>query len=276
MTKKWRLNPGAQGGTDMTKSGFFVIEGISKRFGGLQALEDISFTVERNSIHGIIGPNGAGKTTLFNVITGMFGPDAGSIRIDGVCLPGGQPHKLVPLGIARTFQNIRLFKSMSVLDNVLIGQHVHTPTPVLSIIMGGRKAEHWEEVARSEAMDSLAFVGMDTKAAETVKNLSYGQQRLVEFARALAAKPRIILLDEPAAGMNPTEKANLLKIILRLKEQKFTIVLIEHDMKLVMNICDQIVVLDHGRKIAEGNPDFVRSHPDVISAYLGRGDRHRA
>lgn len=260
----------------MATSGFLVIEGISKRFGGLQALDDISFTVERNSIHGIIGPNGAGKTTLFNVITGMFKPDAGSISIDGVRLPSGQPHKLVPLGIARTFQNIRLFKSMSVLDNVLIGQHVHTPTPVLSIILGGRNAEHWEATARSEAMAALAFVGMEAKAAETVKNLSYGQQRLVEFARALAAKPKVILLDEPAAGMNPTEKSNLLRIILRLKEQKYTIVLIEHDMKLVMNICDQIVVLDHGRKIVEGNPDFVRSHPEVISAYLGKGDRNRA
>ena len=260
----------------MATSGLLVMEGISKRFGGLQALEDISFVVQRNSIHGIIGPNGAGKTTLFNVITGMFAPDAGTISIDGVCLPSGQPHKLVPLGIARTFQNIRLFKSMSVLDNVLIGQHVHTPTPVISIIMGGRKAEQWEIAARAEALDALAFVGLETKAAETVRNLSYGQQRLVEFARALAAKPKVLLLDEPAAGMNPTEKANLLKIILRLKQQNYTIVLIEHDMKLVMNICDQIVVLDHGRKIAEGNPDFVRSHPDVISAYLGRGERHRA
>ena len=260
----------------MATSGLLVMEGISKRFGGLQALEDISFVVQRNTIHGIIGPNGAGKTTLFNVITGMFAPDAGTISIDGVCLPSGQPHKLVPLGIARTFQNIRLFKSMSVLDNVLIGQHVHTPTPVISIIMGGRKAAEGETAACAEAMDALAFVGMETKAAETVRNLSYGQQRLVEFARALAAKPKVLLLDEPAAGMNPTEKANLLKIILRLKQQNYTIVLIEHDMKLVMNICDQIIVLDHGRKIAEGNPDFVRSHPDVIGAYLGRGERQRA
>ena len=260
----------------MTTSGLLVMAGISKRFGGLQALEDISFAVQRNSIHGIIGPNGAGKTTLFNVITGMFAPDAGSISIDGVCLPSGQPHKLVPLGIARTFQNIRLFKSMSVLDNVLIGQHVHTPTPVMSIIMGGRKAAEGENAARAEALAALAFVGLEAKAGETVRNLAYGQQRLVEFARALAAKPKVLLLDEPAAGMNPTEKANLLKIILRLKQQNYTIVLIEHDMKLVMNICDQIVVLDHGRKIAEGDPDFVRSHPDVIGAYLGRGERQHA
>ncbi len=259
----------------MTDSGFLSIDGISKRFGGLQALDDITIHVGKGTIHGIIGPNGAGKTTLFNVITGMFGADRGEIRLEGVALPWQKPHKLVPMGIARTFQNIRLFKSMTVLENVLIGQHIHTPTPVLSIILNGPAAKRGEEAAELAAREALAFVGLESKADEIVKNLAYGQQRLVEFARALAAKPKIILLDEPAAGMNPTEKANLLKIITRLKEQGFTIVLIEHDMKLVMNICDTIAVLDHGKKIVEGQPEYVRTHPEVIRAYLGGGDHGR-
>lgn len=255
---------------------FLSIRGISKRFGGLQALDDITIQVAQGTIHGIIGPNGAGKTTLFNVITGMFGADRGEIRLEGQALPWQKPHRLVPMGIARTFQNIRLFKSMTVLENVLIGQHVHTPTPILSIILDGAAARNAEAAAEKAARAALAFVGLEAKAGETVKNLAYGQQRLVEFARALAAQPKILLLDEPAAGMNPTEKANLLKIILRLKEQGYTVVLIEHDMKLVMNICDIIAVLDHGKKIAEGKPDHIRTHPEVVRAYLGGGDRSRA
>ncbi|HHW40053.1 MAG TPA: ABC transporter ATP-binding protein [Syntrophomonadaceae bacterium] len=245
--------------------------GISKRFGGLQALEDISIDIQKNTIHGIIGPNGAGKTTLFNIITGQIRPDQGTIKLDGQTLPYLKPNQLVPLGITRTFQNIRLFKEMSVMENVLIGQHVHTPTPILSIILNGSKARYWEEVAKNEAENALKFVGLENKADEMVKNLSYGQQRLVEFARALAAKPKIILLDEPAAGMNPTEKANLLRLVLLLKEKGYTIVLIEHDMKVVMNICQTITVLDHGKKIAEGQPEMIRKHPEVIKAYLGKG-----
>ncbi len=248
------------------------IKHISKRFGGLQALDNISLTVKTNTVHGIIGPNGAGKTTLFNVITGMIQPDDGKLLFLQRELPFLQPHKLVPAGIARTFQNIRLFESMTVLDNVLIGQHVHTPTPVISILLQGKKASHWERVAYDEAMQSLEFVGLTPKSGEIVKNLSYGQRRLVEFARALAAKPRLILLDEPAAGMNPTEKAHLLKIVLQLREKGYTIVLIEHDMKLVMQICQTITVLDHGNNIAEGQPEYIRKHPEVISAYLGKGE----
>jgi len=252
------------------------IQGISKSFGGLQALDGISIKVAPGAIHGIIGPNGAGKTTLFNIITGLIGPDTGQVCIQGTAVPFEQPYKLVPLGIARTFQNIRLFKSLSVLENVLVGQHVHTPTPVLSIIVNGSKARHWEKVAEEEARTALRFVGLEDKAGEIVKNLSYGQQRLVEFARALAAKPKVLLLDEPAAGMNPTEKAHLINIVTGLQEKGYTIVLIEHDMKLVMNICSSITVLDHGKKIAEGSPEHVRKHPDVIIAYLGRGEHGHA
>ena len=250
------------------------IQDISRQFGGLQALKSVSVEVKASTVHGIIGPNGAGKTTLFNIITGITSADEGQIRFQEQVLPSLQPHRLVPLGIARTFQNIRLFKNMTVLENVMIGQHVHTPTPILSILAFGAKARAGEAAAREAAMSALAFVGLEAKAGEIVKSLPYGQQRLVEFARALAAKPRLFLLDEPAAGMNPTEKGNLLRLVSLLREQKFTVVLIEHDMKLVMNICDTVTVLDHGRKIAEGRPEFIRSHPDVICAYLGRGSRH--
>lgn len=249
------------------------IKKISKQFGGLKALEDISFGVLPHTVHGIIGPNGAGKTTLFNIITGMIKEDQGELFLEGKKLFGIKPHQLVSQGVARTFQNIRLFKEMSVLENVLIGQHVHTPTPIFSIIINGRKSRQWEETALREALEALRFVDLEGKAAEQVKNLSYGQQRLVEFARALAAKPRLVLLDEPAAGMNPTEKANLLRLVSLLREKGYTIVLIEHDMKLVMNVCDTISVLDHGKKIAEGNPEDIRKHPEVIAAYLGKGTK---
>ena len=258
----------------MEANSFLTVSDISKQFGGLQALRSVSFHAAKNTIHGIIGPNGAGKTTLFNIITGIIGPDSGEIRLAGAVVPQGKPHLLVPMGIARTFQNIRLFKSMSVLENVLIGQHVHTPTPILSILVNGKAAQRGEQAAYAEAMAALAAVGMEAKADEIVKNLSYGQQRLVEFARALAAKPSLILLDEPAAGMNPTEKRHLIDIICRLQARGYSIVLIEHDMKLEMNVCHTDTVLDHGKKIAEGQPEYIRSHPDVIRAYLGRSAQH--
>ena len=254
----------------MTDSGFLNIDGVSKRFGGLQALDDITIHVEKGTIHGIIGPNGAGKTTLFNVITGMFGADRGEIRLEGVALPWQKPHKLVPMGIARTFQNIRLFKSMTVLENVLIGQHIHTPTPVLSIILNGPAAKRGEAAAELAAREALAFVGLESKADEIVKNLAYGQQRLVEFARALAAKPKIILLDEPAAGMNPQETKELTNMIKWIRNQfKLSVLLIEHDMSLVMGVCERIYVLEYGFCIAEGKPDDIKHNKRVIEAYLG-------
>ena len=249
-----------------------TIKGISVRFGGLQVLNNIDIQVDRNTVHGIIGPNGAGKTTLFNVITGLIRSDSGTISLEGKELPYVKPYQLVSLGFARTFQNIRLFKEMSVLDNVMIGQHIRTPTPVFSIMINGKKSRHYENVAKEKSLEALKFMGIEKKAQETVSNLSYGQQKLVEFARALAAQPKIILLDEPAAGMNPTEKANLLNIVDRLREKGYTIILIEHDMKLVMNICDMISVLDHGKVITQGRPEEVRNNKDVISAYLGKGE----
>lgn len=247
------------------------VRGVSKIFGGLHALEDITIGVKPQTVHGIIGPNGAGKTTLFNVITRLIQLDQGGVYMEGKRIDALKPHQLVPRGVSRTFQNIRLFKEMSVIENVLIGQHVHTPTPIFSIMVKGKKSRYWEEAALQEAKEALRFVGLETKADEQVTNLPYGQQRLVEFARALAAKPRLILLDEPAAGMNLTEKDNLLRLVGLLTEKGYTIVLIEHDMKLVMNICETISVLDHGKKIAEGKPEFIRKHPDVIRAYLGKG-----
>lgn len=250
------------------------IDRVSKNFGGLQALSEIIIDVEALGIHGIIGPNGAGKTTLFNIITGMIPSDTGQVTIDGQVLPTGKPHLLVPMGIARTFQNIRLFKNLSVLENVLIGQHIHTQTPVLSILFKGKAAKESERKGREAAMAALEFVGLADKTEEIVKNLSYGQQRLIEFARAMAAEPKVLLLDEPAAGMNPTEKVHLVNLIGKLRERKYTIVLIEHDMKLVMNLCNKISVLDHGTKIAEGEPEFVRRQSQVIEAYLGKGAQH--
>ena len=243
---------------------------ISISFGGLQALRDINIETERNTVHGIIGPNGAGKTTLFNIVTGIYKPTTGQIFMEEKDMSGIKPHQLVTLGISRTFQNIRLFQKMSVIDNVLIGQHTHSPTPVLSILVQGKKAAQAESAARERAMEALNAMGMAHKAEDMVANLSYGQQRLIEFARALAAQPKVILLDEPAAGMNPTEKANLFNIITKLRDQGYTFVLIEHDMKLVMNICDTISVLDHGQVISQGKAEEVRNNPDVISAYLGR------
>jgi branched-chain amino acid transport system ATP-binding protein len=250
--------------------------GISKRFGGLRALDTVSVAIHRNSVHGIIGPNGAGKTTLFNLITGMLPPDSGHFEIEEKPVKKVRTHQLVSMGVSRTFQNIRLFKGMSVLENVMIGQHVHTPTAVFSIMINGRKSRSAENAAREEALAALDFVGLARNADQDVESLSYGNQRLVEFARALAAKPRILLLDEPAAGMNPTEKQHLLRLIGSLQQKSYTVVLIEHDMKVVMNICSTVSVLDHGKKLAEGRPADIRRHPEVIRAYLGKSDRGHA
>jgi len=247
------------------------LEHLRKDFGGVVAVDDFSFEINEGQVTAIIGPNGAGKTTIYNLISKVNEPDKGTLYFDGVDVTDKTQIEIARMGISRTFQNIRLFKEMTVLDNVMIGQHVHTPVPIISILLNGKKSIQYEKVAKDRALEALKFMGLDGRAGETVKNLAYGQQRLVEFARALACDPKIILLDEPAAGMNPTEKANLLSIIDRLRGEGYTLIIIEHDMKLVMNICDRISVLDHGKVISQGKPEEVRRNPDVITAYLGKG-----
>ena len=246
------------------------VSSVTKRFGGLTAVNAASFGVEANTIHGLIGPNGSGKSTLFNLITGIFKPDGGRIAIDGFDVTGAPSYRIIRRGVARTFQNIELFYDMSVLENCLVGTYTVSRAGAIAAALRPRWVRAEEARTHEMAMQSLAFVGLDRLAGELARNIAYGHQRLLEIARALAGKPRLILLDEPAAGMNQMETRQLMRYIERIGAAGITVVLVEHDMKMVMNVCRRLTVLNYGEVIAEGTPSEIQSDESVIAAYLGR------
>jgi branched-chain amino acid transport system ATP-binding protein len=252
------------------QSPMLEIQQITRRFGGLVAVNQVSFVVQPGEIFGLIGPNGAGKTTLFNMITGLIPPSSGQVMYQGHSITRQRPHQIAGQGIARTFQNLRLFGNMTVLENVAVARHVHIRTGLLPGIVGRPRAVVEEQQIQLRAFGLLELVGLAAKANQTARNLSYGDQRRLELARALAVEPQLLLLDEPAAGMNPNEKAALSQLIRQIRDQfDLTVVLIEHHVPLVMGLCHRIAVLDFGQLIALGNPEMVRNDPAVIAAYLG-------
>jgi branched-chain amino acid transport system ATP-binding protein len=253
----------------MSQLSLLAARGIGKRFGGVHALSDVSFTINRGEIYGLIGPNGAGKTSLFNVLTGIYVPDGGSFTFDGEPLDRLKPNQVAERGIARTFQNIRLFQNLSALENVMIGRHVRTRAGVFGAIFRDKTTLAEEAAIEKRSHELLDYVGVAKRANDLARHLAYGDQRRLEIARALATEPKLLALDEPAAGMNATETQALKRLLEDIRHDGTTILLIEHDMKLVMSVCDRVLVLDYGRKIAEASAAEVQNNPKVIAAYLG-------